>query len=61
MSYSGDQRRGETPEKVTLILSVDPLLEPANGPNWFPFDPGIRYEIHVDNDRDAREDVTFRF
>jgi hypothetical protein len=61
VSYSGDQQLNETPEKVTLILSVDPLLEPANGPNWFPFDPGIRYEILVDNDRDAVADVTFRF
>ena len=31
-----------------MILNVDPLLEPANGPNWFPFDPEILYEIHVD-------------
>jgi len=46
---------------VTLIMCVDPLLEPANGPNWFPFDPDILYEIHVDNDYDARADVTFQF
>jgi hypothetical protein len=46
---------------VTLILCVDPLLEPANGPNWFPFDSDILYEIHVDNDHDARADVTFQF
>ena len=26
-------------DKVTLIMCVDPLLEPGNGPNWFPFDP----------------------
>jgi hypothetical protein len=49
------------PTKVTLILSVDPLLEPGNGPNYFPFDPGISYELHVDNDFDARPDVTFVF
>ena len=29
-------------DKVTLILNVDPLLEPANGPNYFPFDPENR-------------------
>jgi hypothetical protein len=55
-SYSGDS----TP-KVTLIMSVDPLLEPGNGPNWFPFDPDIRYEIRVDNNNDAVEDIVFRF
>jgi hypothetical protein len=55
-SYDGDA----TP-KVTLILGVDPLLEPGNGPNWFPFDPDIRYELKVDNNHDAIADVTFRF
>ncbi|ADJ27835.1 DUF4331 domain-containing protein [Nitrosococcus watsonii] len=45
--------------KVTLILSVDPLLEPGNGPNYFPFDPEILYAIRIDNDKDAIEDVTF--
>jgi hypothetical protein len=47
--------------KVTLILGVDPLLEPANGPTLFPFDPDILYEIKVDNNNDARADVTFQF
>jgi len=47
--------------KVTLILCVDPLLDPANGPNWFPFDDEILYEIKIDNDHDAREDITFQF
>lgn len=52
---------GATTPRVTLILCVDPLLEPANGPNWFPFDPEVRYEIKVDNNNDAVADVTFRF
>ena len=46
---------------VTLILDVDPFLDTANGPNWFPFDPDILYEIKVDNDNDAIEDVVFQF
>ena len=29
--------------RVSLIMCVDPLLEPGNGPNWFPFDPEILY------------------
>jgi hypothetical protein len=49
------------PRFVTLIMSVDPLLDPANGPNWFPFDPEILYEIKVDNNQDAVEDVVFQF
>ena len=60
VSYSANQAPNTTPSKVTLILNVDPLLEPANGPNWFPFDPDILYEIHVDNDHDALADVSFQ-
>jgi len=51
---------GNTP-KATIILCVDPFLEPANGPTWFPFDPDILYEIRIDNDRDALADITFKF
>ena len=47
--------------RVTLIMGVDPLLEPGNGPNWFPFDPDILYEIKVDNNNDAVEDIVFQF
>jgi hypothetical protein len=50
----------ERPDKVIMILNVDPFLEPSNGPNYFPFDPGILYEMKVDNDRDGEEDVTFQ-
>jgi Domain of unknown function (DUF4331) len=51
----------DDPNKVTLILGVDPLLEPGNGPNYFPFDPDIRYAIKIDNDNDAVEDISFEF
>ncbi len=51
----------EHPDKVIMILNVDPFLEPSNGPNYFPFDPGIKYAMHVDNDQDGDEDVSFEF
>src|SRR4030095_1391381 len=51
----------DDPTKVTLILDVDPLLEPANGPNYFPFDPEILYEMKIDNDRDGKDDIIFQF
>lgn len=51
----------DDPRKVTLILDVDPLLEPSNGPNYFPFDPEILYAIKIDHDHDAVEDVGFEF
>jgi Domain of unknown function (DUF4331) len=49
------------PHRVTMILNVDGLLEPANGPNYFPFDPNVLYEMKVDNDHDGIEDITFQF
>jgi hypothetical protein len=47
--------------KLTIIMGVDPLLDPANGPNWFPFDDELLYELKIDNDHDAREDITLQF
>src|SRR5437763_12277918 len=46
---------------VTMIMNVDPLLEPSNGPNYFPFDPGVVYTMKVDNNYDAVEDISFEF
>lgn len=46
---------------VTLLANYIPLEDPYGGPNYFALDPAARYEIHVDNDGDAREDLTFRF
>ena len=51
----------DKPNYVTMILNVDPLLEPANGPNYFPFDPSVLYEMHVDNNQDGLDDITFQF
>ena len=51
----------DNPNKVTFILNVDPLLEPANGPNYFPFDPSVLYEMLVDNNQDGIPDVVFQF
>src|SRR5580700_8481879 len=47
------------PDRVTFIMNVDPFLEPSNGPNYFPFDPNVLYQIRVDNNNDAIQDVTF--
>ena len=49
------------PDRVTMILNVDPFLEPSNGPNYFPFDPNVLYEMKIDNNHDGVEDITFQF
>ena len=46
---------------VTLIANYLPLQEPYGGPNYFILDNDAVYEIHVDNDGDAVEDLTFQF
>ena len=46
---------------VTLIANYQPLQAPYGGPNYFAMDPKALYEIHVDNNGDAKEDLTFQF
>src|ERR1700741_3748187 len=46
---------------VTLIASYQPFENPQGGPNYYTMDPGALYEIHIDNNGDGVEDLTFQF
>ncbi|MES2902233.1 MAG: DUF4331 domain-containing protein [Pseudomonadota bacterium] len=46
---------------TTLIANYVPLQDPYGGPNYFMLDSDALYEIHIDNNGDAKEDVTFQF
>ncbi|KHM49186.1 hypothetical protein PL71_08985 [Pseudoalteromonas distincta] len=46
---------------VTLIANYIPLQDAYGGPNYFAMDPDATYSIHIDNDGDAVEDITFAF
>lgn len=46
---------------VTLVANFLPLQDPYGGPNYFTLDPDALYEIHIDNNGDAIEDLTFQF
>jgi hypothetical protein len=46
---------------VTVVANYLPLQDAYGGPNYFTLDPDAAYDIHIDNDGDAREDLTFRF
>ena len=46
---------------VTAIANYIPLQQAYGGPNYFTMDPEARYEIKIDRDGDAIEDLTFRF
>ena len=46
---------------VTILANYQPFQDPQGGPNFFPFSPSALYEIHIDNNGDAIEDLTFQF
>ena len=62
-SYEGVAANGAggRSDYVTLLANYQPLQSPYGGPNYFQLDPNALYEIHVDNNGDAVEDVTFQF
>ncbi|MDQ3018480.1 MAG: DUF4331 domain-containing protein, partial [bacterium] len=51
----------DSSDTVTLIANYLPFQEPAGGPNFYDFDQNVLYEIKVDNDGDAVEDITYQF
>ena len=51
----------DQPNNVTLIANFVPLEEPAGGPNFYEFGDDVLYEIKIDNDGDAVEDITYQF
>jgi Domain of unknown function (DUF4331) len=51
----------EAQKTVTLVANWLPFEEPAGGPNFYSFATDAQYDIHVDNNADAKPDVTFRW
>jgi hypothetical protein len=45
---------------TTLIANFIPFQDPFAGPNYYPFDENGLYEIHIDNNGDSKEDITFQ-
>ena len=62
-SYEGVAADGSggRSDYVTMIANYQPLQDPYGGPNYFTMDPNALYEIHIDNNGDAEEDLTFQF
>ncbi|MFO0673889.1 MAG: DUF4331 family protein [Polyangiaceae bacterium] len=53
--------RAATPPSTSPVIAFQPLQDPIGGPNYFTMDPEALYEIHIDKDADAKEDITFQF
>ena len=51
----------EDTSKVVFIMNVNPLEPPGGGPNFHRFDDNVLYEIHVDNEGDGEEDISYQF
>lgn len=62
-SYEGIDTTGKggRSDYVTMLANYQPLQGPYGGPNYFSLDPNALYEIHLDNNGDAKEDITFQF
>ena len=50
----------DRPDYVTLISNYIPMEAPGNGPTHYRFSDNVLYEIMVDVDGDAKEDVTYQ-
>ena len=46
---------------VTILANYQPFQDPQGGPNFHMFSPDALYEVHIDNNGDAAEDITFQF
>ena len=46
---------------VTFLANYIPVQAAYGGPNYFLLDENALYEIHIDNNGDAIEDLTFQF
>ena len=46
---------------ITMLANYLPLQDGYAGPNYFSLDANALYEIHLDNNGDAKEDLTFQF
>jgi hypothetical protein len=51
----------DRPDSVTFIANYIPLEGPAGGPNFYEFGNDVLYQIHVDNDGDNMDEITYQF
>lgn len=51
----------DRPDTVTVVANYIPLEQPAGGPNFPAFDDTVLYEIHIENNGDGVEDLTYQF
>ena len=50
-----------TPTRVAILANFIPFEKPEGAPNFFQFGDNVLYKIKIDNDGDAKADVTYQF
>ncbi|MEV5439137.1 DUF4331 domain-containing protein [Streptomyces sp. NPDC052682] len=51
----------DKPDTTTIIANWIPFEEPAGGPNFFTFAEDAQYDLRIDSNGDAKEDLVFRY
>jgi hypothetical protein len=54
-------RDAADPTKLNIIANYIGVEDPNGGPNFVRFSDDVQYSIHVDNNGDAADDVTYNF
>ena len=54
-------RSPDKPNTITFVSNWIPFEEPAGGPNFYAWADGVNYDINIDNDGDAKPDLTYRW
>ena len=54
-------RSPDKQDTVSFIASWSPLQEPAGGPTYYPWATDAAYDINIDNNGDAKPDITYRW
>ena len=49
------------PTMVNIVANFIGLEQPASGPNFVRFGDDVLYEIHIDNNGDVADDITYQF
>ncbi|HET7483363.1 MAG TPA: DUF4331 domain-containing protein [Actinomycetota bacterium] len=51
----------DAPNTVTFLSNWIPFEEGAGGPNFYSFAAGVRYDINISNDADAKPEIIYRW
>ncbi|OIK03847.1 DUF4331 domain-containing protein [Streptomyces monashensis] len=51
----------DKPDTTTIVANWIPFEEPTGGPNFFTFADDAQYDLHIDNNGDAHDDLVFRY